>query len=179
MAGDFETGGAMYLLPMIFSLYSIFFGTAFWTPVAAASPAPGNHNNPSIVQRADAYLKAVLAGDAEAVSANFDDNAILMPPNQPLLRGKPAIQQFYEGFCHSPVKPTAFLFDHLEATTSGEYGYDVGTYKLSMVVGPGRNLDDTGKYTVVLKHSGGEWKIAYLIFNSDLPSHPQMTTPTK
>ena len=155
------------------------FGTTFWAPVAAASPAPGNHNDPSIVERADAYLKAVLAGDAEAVSASFDDNAILMPPNQPLLRGKLAIRNFYEGWCRGPMKPTAFTFDHLEATASGDYAHDVGTYKMSMLAGPSRNADDTGKYSVILKRSDGEWKIAYLIFNSDLPPQPQMNNPTK
>jgi ketosteroid isomerase-like protein len=76
------------------------------------------------------------------------------------------------------MKPTTFTFDHLESTASGDYAYDVGTYKLSMLAGPGRNITDNGKYTAVLKHSSGEWKIAYLIFNSDLP-HPPMANPTR
>ena len=169
----------MYLLPMIFSLVSILSGTTFWAPVAVASPGPRDHNDPSIVERANAYLKAVLAGDAKAVGANFDDNAILMPPNQPLLQGRRAVERFYEGWCQGPMKPTTFTFDHLESTASGDYAYDVGTYKLSMLAGPGRNITDNGKYTAVLKHSSGEWKIAYLIFNSDLPPHPPMANPTR
>lgn len=169
----------MYLLPIIFSLFSIFFGTTFWAPIATASPTPTKHNDPSIIERADAYLKAVLSGDVAAVTAKFDDDAILMLPNQPLLRGKLAIQRFYEGWCHGPMKPTSFTFDHLEATASGDYAYDVGTYNLSMLAGPGRRVDDSGKYIAVLKHSDGEWKIAYLIFNSDLPPHPPMANSTK
>ena len=169
----------MYLLPLIFSLFSILFGTTLWPSVAAAGPTPTKHNDRSIIERADSYLKAVLAGDVGAVTANFDDDAILMLPNQPSLRGMVAIQHFYEGWCHGPMKPTAFTFDHIEAIASGDYAYDVGTYKLSMLAGPGRNIADNGKYTVVLKHSGGEWKIAYLIFNSDLPPHPQMENSTK
>ena len=169
----------MYLLPMIFSLLTILSGSTFWaSPVAAASPTP-THNDPSIIERADAYLKAVLAGDIAAVTAKFDHDAILMLPNQPSLRGSHAIQLFYEAWCHGPLKPTAFTFDHLDATTSGDYAYDVGTYKLSMLAGPSRNVDDNGKYTAVLKHSDGEWKIAYLIFNSDLPPHPQIANSAK
>ena len=169
----------MYLLPMIFSLFSILFGTTFWAPAVVASPAPRDHNDPSIVERADAYLKAVLAGDTKAVAANFDDNAILMPPNQQFLQGRLAIEHFYENWCHGPMKPRAFTFDHLESAGSGDYAYDVGTYKLSMLAGPGRDITDNGKYTVVLKHSSGEWKIAYLIFNSDLPPHPPMANSTR
>lgn len=163
----------MYLLPKIFSLLAILFGSAFWAPILAGPPAPAKHIDPSIVEQADAYLKAVLAGDIAAVTAKFDDDAILMLPNQPPLRGRDAIQHFYEGWCHGPMKPMAFTFDHVEATASSDYAYDVGTYKLSMRPEPSRSLDDNGKYTAVLKHSDGRWKIAYLIFNSDLPLQPQ------
>ncbi len=169
----------MYLLPLIFSLLSMFSVVTFWAPVATADPFPAKQNDPSIIEGADAYLKAVVAGDAKAVAAMFDDDAIVMPPNQQLLRGKLAIQHFYEGWCHSPMKPTAFTFDHLEATVAGDSAYDVGTYKMSVHAGPGRSVDDTGKYTAVLKRSAGEWKIAYLIFNSDLPPQPQVVAPGK
>jgi uncharacterized protein (TIGR02246 family) len=169
----------MYLLPLIFSLLSMFSVATFWTPVAMAGPSPKNQNDRSIIAQADGYLKAVVAGDARAVAAMFDDDAILMPPNQRLLRGKLAIQHFYEDWCHSPMKPASFSFDHLEASVSGDSAYDVGTYKMSVPAGPSRSVDDTGKYTAVLKRSASEWKIAYLIFNSDLPPQPQVAAPAK
>src|SRR5215813_15014471 len=118
----------MYLLPLIFSLLSIFSVAPFWSPVIAETQSPAKQNDPLIIEGADAYLKAVLAGDARAVAAMFDDDAILMPPNQRLLRGRPAFQHFYESWFHSPMKPASFLFDHLEATVSGDSAYDVGTY---------------------------------------------------
>jgi len=151
----------------------------FWAPVAEAAQSPAKQNDPSIIEGADAYLKAVVAGDAPAVAAMFDDDAILMPPNQRLLRGRLAIQHFYEGWCHSPMKPASFSFDHVEATVSGDSAYDVGTYKMSIPTGPGRSVDDEGKYTAVLKRSAGGWKIAYLIFNSDLPLQAQVANRAK
>jgi ketosteroid isomerase-like protein len=33
-------------------------------------------------------------------------------------------------------------------------------------------LTDTGKYIVVLKKDGADWKISHDIFNSDLPPPP-------
>jgi uncharacterized protein (TIGR02246 family) len=162
----------MYLLPLIFSLLSMFSVATFWAPLAASKP-PEKQKDPSIIDRSDAYLKALVAGDAGAVAAMFEDDPILMPPNQPLLRGRQAVEHFYEGWCHSPMRPTAFTFDHLEATVSGDAAYDVGTYKLSMHTTAGQNVQDRGKYSVILKRSGSGWKIAYLIFNSDLPPQPQ------
>jgi uncharacterized protein (TIGR02246 family) len=167
----------MYKLPLIFSLLSIFPTGAFG--VTMPGPSTAKQNDPSIIEGADAYVKAVVAGDARSVAAMFDDDAILMPPHQKSLRGRPAIQQFYEGWCHSPMKPAAFSFDHLEATVSGDSAYDVGTYKMSISTESGRSLDDTGKYTAILKRSAGEWKIAYLIFNSDLLPQPPAVTAGK
>jgi uncharacterized protein (TIGR02246 family) len=153
-------------------LLSFFFTATFWAPIATASPSEANQSDPSIIEGADAYLKAVLAGDLPTIAAMFQENAIMMPPNQSLLQGRTAIKQFYGGLCHGPVKLTAFTFTHLEARIVSDTAYDVGTYKQTLVVGPGRTLEDAGKYSVILKRAGDEWKIAYLIFNSDLPPRP-------
>ena len=93
----------MYLLPLIFSLLSMFSVATFWTPRAAASGSQEKQNDTSIVKRADAYRKAVIAADVPALAAMFDDDAILMPPNQPFLRGRLPIRRFYEDWCHSPM----------------------------------------------------------------------------
>jgi ketosteroid isomerase-like protein len=157
----------MYLLPMIFSLLSIFSIATVWAPLAAS--AGTNQTDPSIVEGADAYLKAVLACDFPAVSAMFQDDASLMPPNQAMVQGKRDIERFYARLCHGPAKLTAFTFNHIEAKVAGEVAYDVGTYKILLALGPGQTVEDNGKYSVILKRTGDGWKMAYLIFNSDLP----------
>jgi ketosteroid isomerase-like protein len=83
-------------------------------------------NDTSTVKRADAYLQGVVDGDVPALAAMFDDDAILMLPNQPFLRGKLSIRHFYEDWCHSPMRPTAFTFDHLDATVLGDSAYAWG-----------------------------------------------------
>jgi ketosteroid isomerase-like protein len=166
----------MYMLPMIFSLLSVFYPATFRAIPVAAGPTGFNQNDPSIIEGADAYLKAVLAGDLPAITAMFQEDAILMPPNQSLLQGKAAIERFYGGLCHGPVKLTAFTFAHLEARAAGDVAFDIGTYKQTFAVSPGRTVDDAGKYDVILKRVGSEWKIAYLIFNSDLPPQPHPMT---
>ena len=60
----------------------------------------------------------------------------------------------------------------LEAKATGDVAYDVGTYKTTLLVGPGKTVHDTGKHSVILKRRDGEWKIAYLIFHSGFPQPP-------
>ena len=127
--------------------------------------------DPSVVEGGDKYIKAVLAGDASAVAAMYREDGLLLPADCPLLRGRFAIEHFYRDWFNGPAKVTAFTFNHLESSVLGDAAFDVGTYSQTMSMGPaGGNVDVTGKYTVILKRSGDEWKINYLIFNGDAPS---------
>jgi uncharacterized protein (TIGR02246 family) len=121
-----------------------------------------------IQQVADAYVKANLAGDANAVAALYTDDAVEMPPNQPMIKGRAAIQQYYEKLFGGGVKMTAFTLTHLETRGTGDSGYDVGTYQQNMSQpSPAPPASDSGKYIVILRQSGGAWKVAYAIYNSD------------
>jgi uncharacterized protein (TIGR02246 family) len=128
----------------------------------------------AITRVADAYVKATLAGDAKAVAALYTEDAVEMPPNQPLIKGRAAIQQHYEKLFAGGMKIGRFTLDHLETRAMGDAGYDVGTYQQNLtppsVSAP---LDDSGKYIVVLKRIGRDWKVAYAIYSSDRP----METP--
>jgi uncharacterized protein (TIGR02246 family) len=165
----------MYILPTILWILGTFIPAPFWAPMTTASTAAVVQNDPSLIEGANVYLKAVLAGDVPAITAMFQDDAILMPPNQPMLHGRVAIEHFYERLCHGPAKLTAFTFEHLESRTADDAAFDVGTYKQTLVVGPGQRTEDNGKYSVILKRTRGDWKIAYLIFNSDLQPMPTAT----
>ncbi len=92
-----------------------------------------------------------------------------MPADCPLLRGRTAIDQYYRQWFQGPARVTAFTFSHLESPVLGDTAFDVGTYKQTLSLGNG-TVNASGKYTVVLKRSDGDWKIAYLIFNGDSPS---------
>ncbi len=135
--------------------------------------------DPSVVEGADKYLKAVLAGDASAVAAMCGEDAVLMPTDCPLLRGRAAIEQYYREWFKGPATVTAFTFTHLESPVLGDTAFDVGTYRQTMSLGGDSTVNVSGKYSVILRRSGGEWKIAYLIFNGDSPSKMQPAVSTK
>jgi uncharacterized protein (TIGR02246 family) len=160
----------MYRIAITFFLLSAFFPEALRVQGGSTATSAPAQMDPSVVEGADKYLKAVLAGDASAVAAIYGEDAVLMPNECPLLRGRAAIEQFYREWFKSPAKVTAFTFTHLESSVVGETAYDVGTYRQTLSLGAGGTVNVSGKYTVILRRSGGEWKIAYLIFNSDSSS---------
>jgi ketosteroid isomerase-like protein len=147
-------------------LGSIAFLLGVWAPVAAA--ASRARVDESIVQSAEAYMKAVRAGDAAAAAAMFDDAAILLPACAPMVEGRAAIEEYYR-----KQKVIAFTTEHLASVPLGDAGYDVGTYRMTLSVGPGQSIEDTGKVVAILKRNGSAWKVSYLIYNSDrMPSAP-------
>jgi uncharacterized protein (TIGR02246 family) len=121
---------------------------------------------------ADAYVKASLASDAKAIAALYTDDAVEMPPNQPMVKGKAGIEEYYQKMFSSGTKLTAFTVTHLDTFSMGERGYDVGTYQQTASPPNASTVSDSGKYTVIVKRAGSEWKVAYAIYNSDQPPQP-------
>lgn len=122
----------------------------------------------AIKQVADDYVKATLASDAKAIAALYTEDAVEMPPNEPSVKGRAAIEQYYTKVFSGGTKVGQFTITHLESRSVGDSGYDVGTYQQSMTP-PAQTAatSDTGKYVVILKRSAGAWKVAYAIYNSD------------
>jgi len=126
------------------------------------------HLDPAVVQRADAYAAAVLAGDPTRIAAFYTDDGIEMMPGREWVQGRNAIQKLHQELCGGPVKITGFSFTHLESSIVGDTAYDVGTYRQTMTApGAPGPIEDVGKYVAILKRNGGEWKAAYAIYNSD------------
>jgi uncharacterized protein (TIGR02246 family) len=139
---------------------------------AAAQGGKGSQSE-AIRAIADAYVKATLASDAKAIAALYTDDAMEMPPNTPMVKGRAAIEQYYQKLFGSGTKMGTFSITHLETTAVGDNGYDVGTYQQSMTPKGAAPVKETGKYTVILKRSAGAWKVAYAIYNSDQPPPPR------
>jgi uncharacterized protein (TIGR02246 family) len=126
------------------------------------------HLDPTVVQRSDAYATAMLTGDPAKIASFYSDDGIEMMPGRTWVEGRGAIQGLHQELCGGPVKITGFTFTHLDASVVGDTAYDVGTYRQTMTApGAPGPIEDVGKYVAILKRTGGEWKAAYVIYNSD------------
>lgn len=115
----------------------------------------------------EAYMQAARSEDSAARAALYTEDAVLMPPNQPMVQGRAAIQEWSEAL------PTEMEFNLTveEIDGRGDLAFVRGTYSLAVVPeGAPEPIKDTGKFIEIRrKQEDGSWLIAVDIFNSDLP----------
>ena len=136
--------------------------------VRAQAPALTEKDKVAIRASSDAFIKAMVAGNTAAVAALYVENATVMPPNQPPVSGRTAIEAFMKSF----PKVTAMSFELPEVDGRADLAFVRGVYKMTMMpAGAPGPVTDTGKYVEVRRRQpDGSWKIAVDIFNSDLPA---------
>jgi uncharacterized protein (TIGR02246 family) len=129
---------------------------------------------------ADRFEQAMLAGDVEAITALYTDDAVVMPQGMPRMEGTEAIRSGFQEMI-SMGQPTAFSLDPqtIVVSESGDMAYDIGTFSISGPGPDGTSMTDTGKYVVIWKPTEtGEWKIAVDIWNGDhMPGAPGEGAP--
>ncbi len=115
----------------------------------------------------DAYSQTIISKDWAAHIAMHTEDAVVMPPNMPLIQGREAIQAWNEA--SPPI--TAFNLTCVEIDGRGGLAYVRGVYTLTMEPeGVPEPIQVTGKFLDILqKQEDGSWLIAVDIFNSDLP----------
>ncbi|HEX6072960.1 MAG TPA: DUF4440 domain-containing protein [Sphingomicrobium sp.] len=117
----------------------------------------------------DRWLHLVKAKDAAGIAELYASDGTVMPPNAPIGKGRSAIQQTWASMMRTPGFDLTFVPEQIIVSSSGDMALDRGTYRLA-VAPDGTAQTDTGKYVVVWRKIGSEWKAAADIFNSDLPA---------
>ena len=135
----------------------------------AAAAADAGAEEQVIRGQVDRWLQLVKAKDAAAIATLYAEDGAVMPPNGPIGKGRDAIQKTWAGMMQTPGFDLTFTPEQIIVSSSGDMALDRGTYKLAVAPG-GKPQTDTGKYVVVWRKVGGEWKAAADIFNSDLPA---------
>jgi uncharacterized protein (TIGR02246 family) len=117
----------------------------------------------------DRWLQLVKAKDAAGIAELYAEDGAVMPPNAPIGKGRTAIQQTWASMMRTPGFGLTFVPEQILVSSSGDMALDRGTYSLT-IAPDGATQTDTGKYVVVWRKIGREWKVAADIFNSDLPA---------
>jgi ketosteroid isomerase-like protein len=118
----------------------------------------------------EAFVRYVSMGKVdELIAACYAEDALVLPPNLPLVRGTGQIRELFRELLEACVGEI-----HRETTplyVAGDLGYGVGTYTCEMYRLGDVPVRDTGKYMLVyLRQAPGAWKIAVEMFSSDLPA---------
>ena len=154
--------------------------TALLLPACQAGDKPASNtaevNGPAAVDagtdeqairgQVDRWLQLVKSKDAAGIAELYAEDGAVMPPNAPVGKGRAAIQQTWASMMNTPGFNLTFTPEQIVLSSSGDMALDRGTYQLT-IAPSGKAQNDTGKYVVVWRKIGNEWKAAADIVNSD------------
>lgn len=109
------------------------------------------------------FMELFNGGDADGLADLYTENGQLLPTGSDFVTGKVAIQAFWQGAMDSGIK--SIRLETVEAERHGDTAINIGKYTLS---GEAGDVMDRGKYVVILKQEGGQWKLHRDIWNSSL-----------
>jgi len=116
-----------------------------------------------------AYAEVALTGDAAAAASYYDENAVILVSNMPMVKGRAGIEKMMAGWMQSGWKMKEFTNTTTSVEGAGDFAIQLGRYFQTFEM-DGKVMADTGKFvTVWRKQVDGSWKIAYDIWNTDIP----------
>jgi uncharacterized protein (TIGR02246 family) len=114
------------------------------------------------------FVEAFNRGDISSAMEVYTENATILPPNAEIMKGKEAIQAFWQGAREMGVKEAAL--ETVELTSIGdEAACEVGKYVLKIQPEGAEEFTDRGKYMMVWKLVDDSWKWDTDAWNSSLP----------
>jgi uncharacterized protein (TIGR02246 family) len=112
-----------------------------------------------------AFVEAYNREDAAAAVEVYADDAKVLPPNMPLVSGKPAIQAFWKMAMDMGVH---LNLEAAELVVDGSTAYERGVATMTTQAGAAQPKTSKGKYvTVMRRQTDGSWKLILDIWNSD------------
>jgi ketosteroid isomerase-like protein len=110
-----------------------------------------------IMKKVAAFSEKVVAADYKGLTALYSEDARLFPPGKDIIAGEEAILNYWtlpEGvsIIHHKISP-------VEIVVKGKKAYDYGRYEGKTKLKDGSVTDWKGKYVIVWKREGKEWRI--------------------
>ena len=138
-------------------------GLAMSAPIAMAADDAAR-----IRAGTEAWIKAYNAGNADAITPLYAENAVVMPPGARLARGRAAIKQFLVKDIAGAQSAGVVLVlgSENDVAVKGDIAWHAGTYSVKDKAGA---TVDAGGYMEVWRKAGGKWLIIRDIWNSSTP----------
>ena len=111
------------------------------------------------------------AGDAAAIADLYTDGALELPPDEPVVEGRAAIQQRLE---EDLADLTDLTITPRETEGRAGLAFSRGTYSATaMAEGMSEPTTATGKWIAIMRQGAdGTWRFSHLIWNTDEPTPP-------
>ena len=107
-----------------------------------------------------AWTKAMLANDAHACAALYDEEAVLVLPGTGAIKGRKAIEEAYTGWL-GQVRVTAVAITDAQYRSAGDVSSGWGNWTVTTVPRAGGTpATETGTWCAVAVKRNGAWKYA-------------------
>ena len=126
--------------------------------------APALAQNKATIEKLnDVWTAAFNKGDAAAVAALYTEDAYVLPPGSAMVNGRAAIEAFWRQVAQQMTDAKLTTVDVLPLGRSS--AREIGTVTLKTKAQPPQEV--VGKYVVVWRKIGRDWKLATDIWNTD------------
>jgi|KBSSwiStaDraftv2_1062776.scaffolds.fasta_scaffold123325_3 ketosteroid isomerase-like protein len=116
------------------------------------------------------WSKAAGTKDVEKTVAFYGDDAVVLPPNSPVLTGKVSIRAMWKTMQEAPGFSIHWQATKVEVARSGDIAYTSGSYEWTQNDSNGKPMTEKGKYLEAWKkQTDSSWKCVADMFSSDLP----------
>jgi uncharacterized protein (TIGR02246 family) len=151
--------------PMTIKHFHYFLSAVLAALVLMSGAAAFADDTQAAIEAANAkFSDAVSRGDSKGVAVLYTKNGQVLPEGSDPVKGTAAIQKFTQGMIDSGVG--SIDLKTLEVYGHGPTAAEVGEYDIHDKTG---NSIDHGKYVVIWRRVGGQWKLHRDIFTSNVP----------
>ena len=130
--------------------------------LSVGSPALAQ-NKATIEKLNDVWTAAFNKGDTAAVAELYAEDAYVLPPGSAMVKGRAAIEAFWRQAAQQMSDAKLTTIDVLPLGRSA--AREIGTVTLKTKSQPPQEV--VGKYVVVWRKIGRDWKLATDIWNTD------------
>jgi uncharacterized protein (TIGR02246 family) len=129
-----------------------------------SKPASNFNFRSAIEALISTFEQAANSKDAATIASMYEQDATLLPPGSPPVKGRANIQAFWQSFLNAGASGAKLRV--VEVQSSGEMAYEIGAFDANLPVPQGGTARTAGKYVVVWRlQPNGSIKMVADIFN--------------
>jgi len=122
---------------------------------------------------ANRLLTALRTNASDSLMDLMADDVVLMPPNEPVLKGKAAVRAWYGQFL-TQLRTSGLTISDREVLIGGEWATEIAAFEWTLVpVAGGPAVIDRGSYMQLWhRQPDGRWLFSRELWNSAAPAAP-------
>jgi uncharacterized protein (TIGR02246 family) len=110
--------------------------------------------------------------DADKIASYWSDDAVVIAPGQPIVKGRDALRKMVEDSKNIPGFSITWRSSHVHFSPDGKLAYMSGENLMTMNDSTGKKISTPGRaYTIWRKEPDGSWKCVVDMWNN--PPSPQ------